>query len=186
MKTNENGNVVLVGYFYSMVPRNDIESYRLCLQSKCCGTYSDYFSGKIRVQYVTMLESTPGAFELSLKYPENCLVAIEFKINGPEDLRAVSVRTIEEDSLEKLEYVTVDDEDIRKRLKKSEREKQIMHCCEIKARGFYGGFNHPDDIVPKGCIKDGKVNRRYGIQTEDHGGNNYGYYAQRTPRTMIR
>ena len=181
MMTNENGNVVAVGYFVGMDYRRQIDNYIMTLKFSKNGTKNDYLFGNVCIQTVTMPSNTFGAFILckfqlcSIDRP----IAIEFEHKGDNYWAPVSVKAVKEDDPEEFKKVTAEDARFMMDRHNSERVKNNITWCQTRAE--HGEAYEPSErVIPDKNIKGYSVVRQYGIKTAlVSNGNNFNYYLER-------
>lgn len=189
MMTNENGNVVVVGYMIGMNIRNRIGEYIIGIKFSKNGTKNDYLFGNVCVQTVTMPSETSGARELFEDWEElkGQLIAIEFKSKGGNYWAPVGVKVVDEDDPEELKKVTVKDARFMMDRYNSEREKGIMNWCQTIAEGNKEKFEPEERVIPDKNIEGNRVSRRYGIETKlVANGNNFNFYLDDKPAAPRR
>lgn len=188
MLTNENGNVVAVGYMIGMNTRNGIGEYIFGIKFSKNGTKNDYLFGNVCVLTVTMPGYTPGASELyeNWEYLKGQPIAIEFKHKGDNYWAPVSVKVVDEDDPEELKKVTVKDARFMMDRYNSEKEKSIMNWCQVLAEHTRDTFKPGEGVIPDECIEDNFVKRKYDIKTKLVNDNNFNFYLNDKPAAPCR
>lgn len=189
MMTNENGNVVAVGYFVGISNKEQINSYRMTIKFSKNETKNDYLYGNVCVQTVTMPKGTLGAEEVYLEdfmRLKDQLIAIEFKHNGNNYWAPVSVKVVDENDPEELKKVTAKDARFMMDQSNSEKEKFTMTWCQFRAE--HGeAYKASERVIPSENIKGNCVTRKYGIETKlVENGNNFNYYLEKENRIPVR
>lgn len=184
MKYNENGNVEVFGYMVGVDYMDKINSFRFSLKSDKGGTQSDFLSGKIRFQSITVLADTEGAAYMYDIYTSNPKeykdwpISVEFKIDDLGIWTAVNVWDFSEADPKNFNLITIKNKYFLEGIKVSEKEKEIINWSEVNARAKRS-FGNPH--IPEECIQGDYILRKYGIKTRNHGIYNFDYYLDGVP-----